>query len=677
VTISPERRTLLPMLGRTHGSRSATVCHWKCDDACAKPVPNTSSNPLFADVLRQVVQRRTVLAGSAAAAFAIGVAGTASPAAAAPGGAARARSGRLEFTPIDPVPSTVDAVTVPAGYDWSTIIAWGDPVVPGAPEFDLDAQTPEKQALQFGYNNDYLDIITRGNGRKGVLVANHEYTNDEIMFPDFASADPEVQLRNIRTAMYAHGMSVVEVERRGRFGAWTAVRDGRLNRRITVDTEFAVDGPAAGSDLLKTAADPTGTRVLGTLNNCAGSTTPWGTVLSGEENAQQYFRAAATPSTEERRYGITSTSGRGWFRADPRFDLQAEGYRNEPNRHFWVVEVDPEDPTSTPVKHTAMGRMKHEGAVVHVGGSGHVAAYMGDDEVFDYVYKFVSRDTIRPGNGRAARRANMSLLSDGDLYVARFSGDGDFEDGFDGTGQWLPLVVDGQSFVPGMSVEEVLVYTRVAGDRVGATKMDRPEEVEPSPLTGRVYIACTNNRARDGRVVRGEVADADAVNPRSPNKDGHVVELVEDGDDVRATTFTWNLLVVCGDPADTSIPTYFGGYDGPVSPISAPDNLAFDAQGNLWVSTDGQPGGIGYNDALHLVPVDGPERGRVQQFMAVPAGAETCGPVIDSETGSILVAVQHPGDTDAATFESPSSLFPYDGVARAPRPACIHIYRTS
>ncbi|MGJ7452589.1 PhoX family protein [Aquipuribacter sp. MA13-13] len=665
------------MLGRTHGTRSATVCHWKCDDACAKPVPNTTDNPLFADVLRQVVARRTVLAGSAAAAFTVGVAGSALPAAAAPGVPPRARSGRLDFTPIAPVPADVDAVTVPAGFDWSTIIAWGDPVAPGAPEFDADAQTPEKQAMQFGYNNDYLDILTRSNGRRGLLVANHEYTNDEIMFPDFASTDPEVQVRNIRTSMFAHGMSVVEVERRGRFGAWTAVRDGRLNRRIHVETEFAVDGPAAGSDLLKTVADPTGTRVLGTLNNCAGGTTPWGTVLSGEENAQQYFRAATTPSAEERRYGLTSGSGRGWYRADPRFDLRAEGYRNEPNRHFWIVEVDPDDPTSTPVKHTAMGRFKHEGAVVRVGGSGHVVAYMGDDETFDYVYKFVSRNTVRRGTSPAARRQNRTLLSEGDLFVARFDGEGDFTDGFDGSGTWLPLVVDGVSHVPGMSVEEVLVYTRIAGDRVGATKMDRPEEVEPSPTTGHVYIACTNNRSRDGRVVRGEVADADATNPRSPNKDGHVVELIEDGNDVRARTFTWNLLLVCGDPDDTSIPTYFGGYDGPVSPISCPDNLAFDQQGNLWVSTDGQPGAIGYNDALHLVPVTGPDRGRVQQFMAVPTGAETCGPIVDSVDGSVLIAVQHPGDTDDATYESPSSLFPYDGVAAIPRPGCIHIYRTS
>jgi uncharacterized protein len=663
-------RPVLPMHGRTRGSRSALTCHWKCDDACAKPAANTSGNPYFRDVVAAAVSRRAVLAGSAAA---LVVAGTAAPAAAAPRKKQEVGTGgTFGFVPIDPVPADVDAVTVSAGWTWSTVLAWGDPVENDAPPADPARITPEAQAKQFGYNCDYTTLLRTGNGNRGLLVVNHEYTNDELMFPAFDPAAPTVE--QVRVAMFAHGMSVVDVRRQGRHAPWQRDPRGRHNRRLHIETPFAIDGPAAGSDLLRTAEDPTGTRVRATLNNCAGGDTPWGTVLSGEENCQQYFRAPAEPTDAERRYGLTSPDGRSWYTADERFDMQVPGYRNEPNRFFWVVEVDPEDPTSTPVKHTAMGRFKHEGATIRLAPSGHAVAYMGDDEVFEYIYKFVSRDTFTKGGSAKARERNKRLLSEGDLYVARFTGDGDFERGFDGTGEWLPLVRDGRSQVPGMSVEEVLVFTRFAADRVGATMMDRPEDVEPNPVTGAVYAACTNNTSRDGRVVRGEVADADAANPRSPNKDGHVVEILEDGDDPRSRTFTWNLVLVCGDPDDPAVPAYFGGYEGPVSPISCPDNVAFDSRGNLWVSTDGAPRAIGYNDALHLVPVAGPERGRVQQFLAVPTGAETCGPVVDLEDESVFVAVQHPGETDDATYERPSSRFPYDGVFAGPRPGVIHVY---
>ncbi|WP_336922111.1 PhoX family protein [Aquipuribacter sp. SD81] len=658
------------MLGQTHGSRSASVCHWKCADACARPDENTSGNERFVDVARRALARRTsrrsVLAGSAAGAALAALSGIAPAAAAPKGRGAAARSGSLAFSPIAPVGNTVDAVTVPDGWRWETIIAWGDPVEADAPAWDPAHQTPEAQKKQFGYNNDYLDVVPfRGNGNRGLLVANHEYTNDELMFP--ATSDPAQRLLDLETAMYAHGMSVVEVRRRGKDAAWQPLRRSPFNRRITLDTEFVLDGPAAGSPLLRTSEDPTGTRVYGTLNNCAGSTTPWGTVLSGEENVDQYFTGAPDPTAREARYGL-NTAGRGWGAVQDRFDLSNAGTRNEPNRFNWVVEVDPEAPDEAPVKHTAMGRFKHEGAHVTIAASGHAVAYSGDDNRFDYLYKFVSRDTFRPGPSQAARRHNKTLLSDGDLYVAKFHGDGEgiAEGDYDGTGEWLPLYVDGRSMVPGFTAEEVLVYTRLAADAVGATGMDRPEDVEPSPVTGYVYMACTNNTRRTG-------AQVDEPNPRPNNKDGHVIELREDGDDATGTSFTWNILLLCGDPEDPTVTTYFGGWDGPVSPISCPDNVAFDDAGNLWVSTDGQPGTINYNDGLFLVPVEGPERGRVQQFLAVPTGAETCGPQVKARDGYVLVAVQHPGDLGGASYENPRSAFPYDGVFAGPRPACIQV----
>jgi secreted PhoX family phosphatase len=454
-------------------------------------------------------------------------------------------------------------------------------------------------------------------------------------------------------------------------------------------TEFTVDGPAAGDPLLQTKDDPTGTRILGTFNNCGGGTTPWGTVLSGEENFNQYFLAPATPRNA--RYGLQSTvvpgtNDRQWWTVEPRFNAQTPGYENEVNRFGWIVEIDPMDPTSTPVKHTALGRFKHEAATIRVAPSGQVVAYSGDDERFDYVYKFVSRGRYDASGTAAARRRNMTLLSDGDLYVARFTGDSPAaeidgtgtlpSDGaFDGAGDWLPLVKDGASMVPGMSVAEVLVFTRLAADAVGATKMDRPEDVEANPTTGTVYVALTNNTNR-GATGR---APADEANPKTGNRDGYVLELVETDNDPTRTTFAWSLLLVCG-PANTA-GTYFGGYDGPVSPISCPDNLAFDSAGNLWISTDGQPGTIGFDDALHKVTLTGSDRGLVEQFLAVPVEAETCGPVIHDRDGMVFVCVQHPGEN--GTWAAQRSYFPdyieagsqRRGRWGGPRPSVVQVYR--
>jgi uncharacterized protein len=364
-----------------------------------------------------------------------------------------------------------------------------------------------------------------------------------------------------------------------------------------------------------------------------------------------------------KRYGIADKSGRDWFRADPRFGTTNEP--NEPHRFGWIVEVDPFDPKAPPRKHTALGRFKHEAANISLTRDRRVAVYLGDDERFDYLYKFVSKKSFRHGGSWWARRHNKTLLEEGDLYVAKFSGVPSPE--YDGDGTWLPLTQHGESVVPGMTTEEVLVWTRLAADAVGATKMDRPEDVEPSPKTGKVYMACTNNTARTP-------AQVDAANPRAANKDGHVIEITETHGDAGATTFSWKILIVCGDPADPS--TYFSGFDkSEVSPISCPDNVAFDRAGNLWIATDGQPESLGLDDALLAVPVSGSERGHTQQFLAVPTGAETCGPIVDYDDRTAIVAVQHPGDVPGASTEAPKSLFPYDGTGQ-PRPSVIQVHRT-
>lgn len=455
---------------------------------------------------------------------------------------------------------------------------------------------------------------------------------------------------------------------------------GSYNRRITGTTPFELRGPAVGA-LTRTTADPTGARVLGTLNNCAGGLTPWGTVLSGEENFNQYFGTTGTVTADQqaklKRYGIAAApSGRKWERHDERFDVAREF--NETHRFGWLVEVDPWDPASTPVKHSAVGRFKHEGGTVHVTPDGTVVVYSGDDERFDYLYKFVSSRKINPGRTPAARAENMRILDEGTLYVATFSGNSPASEidgsgtlpsdgAFDGTGTWIPLLTvaasgAAQSHVSGMSAEEVAVYTRLAGDAVGATKMDRPEDVEPSPVTGKVYMALTNNTNRG----KAGYPAVDEANPRHTNKHGQVIEIT---DDHAGTRFGWNLLLVCGDPAAAD--TYFGGFDkSKVSPISCPDNVAFDPRGNLWISTDGNA--LGSNDGLYACVVEGANRGETKLFMTVPRGAETCGPVVTATRA--LVNVQHPGEDDAATPEAPLSHWP-DGGTSQPRPSTVVAWR--
>lgn len=667
----------LPLLMKDHvaGKRSAVTCALKCGNQCLGETCNTTSNGYFRDIVSSALSRRALLGGAAAGAVAIGVAGTtgATEAQAAPTlgpvPAEAADGSPLEFTAIEPVKYTVDELTVPEGFAWHPIITWGDKLFSDAPDFDWEHQTPEAQKVQFGYNNDYTEIqeILGSDGLRAVMFVNHEYTNENIMLPTTTSPEDIA-----RIGLAAHGLTVVELVRTSREQPYTYVIDGELNRRIVEDTPYAFTGPAAGSELLRTKDDPAGTTPLGTFGNCSGGLTPWGTLLSGEENFHSYFRAPGT-SAEDKRYGLADrATARGWENVDPRFDTRTAGYENEANRFGWIVEVDPWDPQSTPRKHTSLGRFKHEGANVIIAENGKAVAYSGDDEKFDYLYKFVSRDTYIEGD----KKHNMTLLENGDLYVAKFTGNSPAAEidgtgtvpadgSFDGSGEWLPLIVGGESQVAGMSVEQVLVHTRLAADKVGPTKMDRCEDVEPSLKSRKVYVACTNNSDR-GKTGK---AAADEANPRTENRDGHVIEIDEQGDQT-STAFAWNLLLVCGDPKTDT--TYFSGFPtDKVSPISCPDNLAFDSVGNLWISTDGAPDGIGYNDGLFRVTLDGAERGRVEQFLSVPVDAETCGPIVRDQDKSAFVSVQHPGED--GTYDAPTSMFPEFGAGRGPKPTVVQV----
>ena len=592
---------------------------------------NPSANPTMGEIISKRFSRRSFLQGSLAVSA---IAATVSPVALMTAEKAKAATGSAFSFPE--VEAGVDANHhVAEGYDADVLLRWGDALFTDSPEFDPKNQTADAQARQFGYNNDYVGFIPlEGAADHGLLVVNHEYTNPHLMFPGLVTiADGKVEQGplskdQVDVEMAAHGGTIVEIRRVD--GKWQVVRDGQYNRRITATTEMQLSGPAAGHDRLKTSADSTGTKVIGTINNCAGGVTPWGTYIMAEENFHGYFSGELPADHAEaanyERYGVPE-GGYDWANFYDRFDLSKEP--NEPNRFGWIVEVDVMDPNSTPKKRTALGRTKHEGAESIVSENGKVVFYLGDDERFDYVYKFVTEGSYNPDD----RAANMDLLDSGTLYAAKFNEDGSME--------WLPLV-HGQGPLTAengfASQADVLIETRRAGDLVGATKMDRPEDVQPNGVNGKVYVMLTNNTKRKDDQV-------DAANPRAENAFGHIIEISEAGGDFAATSGTWEVLLKCGDPSVADVGATFSTETTKNGWFGMPDNCAIDAAGRLWVSTDGNNNkATGRTDGLWAVDTEGDARATSKLFFRVPVGGELCGPLFTPDDETAFVAVQHPGD---------------------------------
>ncbi|MFN3868212.1 MAG: PhoX family protein [Hyphomicrobiaceae bacterium] len=558
-----------------------------------------------------------------------------------------------------------------AGYDADVLIRWGDKVLADAPAFDPKAQSAEAQSKQFGYNNDFLGFIPLdGKGDHGLLVVNHEYVNPELMFPGIGRVRgkemfDKLTAEQARIEMMAHGGSIIEIKRASdgaNKGKWAVVADSKYARRITADTEMRISGPAAGHDRMTTKADPTGTLVRGMLNNCAGGVTPWGTWLTCEENFNGYFWAKDKLDQVEgaaalKRYGVPA-EWYAWAKFDDRFDITKEP--NEPNRFGWVVEIDPLDPTSQPVKRTALGRFKHEGAGNTINRDGRFVVYQGDDERFDYVYRFVTRKAVDPRN----RAANKDILDDGTLYVARFDADG--------TGVWLPLV-HGEGPLTAASgfrdQGDVVINARIAADLLGATKMDRPEDIEVNRRSGKVYLMLTNNDKRTSVAT-------DAANPRSANAFGHIIEITPAGGDHAAPTFQWEILVQCGDPAVATVGATFNPRTSKSGWFGMPDNCAVDDMGRLWVATDGNDDKTGRTDGIWAMETKGEARGTSKLFFRCPVGAEMCGPEFTADLETFFVAVQHPGEGDKdnpSTFDKPSTRWPDFKSGVPPRPAVVAI----
>jgi uncharacterized protein len=526
--------------------------------------------------------------------------------------------------------STADTLTAPEGYTVQVIAQWGEPAGlsgENAP-FKWDASnTAAEQEVQLGMHHDGIHFYPQGSGSTaGLLVMNHEYVDEGLLFSDgLANWSRE----KVRKAQAAHGVSVIEVQDKD--GRWQIVRPSPWARRITANTPCSVSGPAAGHALLRTAADPAGRRVLGTINNCASGKTPWGTYLTCEENFIFYFNGPKEPSAHERRWGLRpgNPAGGRWHEHDERFD--ATRHPNEINRFGWVVEIDPFNPSHTPVKRSALGRAAHEGATVATTKDGRAVVYMGEDARFEYIYKFVSRDKIKPGG----YRENAELLDHGTLYVARFDADG--------SGRWLPLV-QGQgplTVANGFADQgEVLIKSRQASDALGATKMDRPEWIDIDQQ-GWVYCTLTNNSNRGG----DKMPAVDAANPRANNTMGHIIRWKDEGD-FSGETFRWNHFVLAGDAKNERAEAQ-GNIKGDA--FACPDGLWVDGRGVLWIQCDMSTSAMGKGDLKNLgnnaMLAADPRTGEIRRFLVGPAGCEITGATGTPDGRTMFINIQHPGET--------------------------------
>jgi secreted PhoX family phosphatase len=649
------------------------------DDGVSNPSHNLSLTDVVERTLAARPSRRRLLLGGLGAAtlpFLAGIAGCGgdddndSPAPAA-------TETPLGFTAT--ATSSGDAVVVPAGYVASAILPWGEPINALAPAWKPDASnSAADQEQQVGDNHDGMwffgfNAAANGYGQRsdeGLLVCNHEYINPEYFHaPDTDPADwmAPFTFEKARKAQAAHGATVAHVKRAAD-GSWEHVKSSPYNRRIHGNTPMTLQGPAAGHPLMRTAADPSGTEVLGMLNNCGNGWTPWGTYLTCEENWNGYFGAPTSGATiapgfedqkaeilaGQSRYGITTTGfGYRWHTVDPRFD--ADVNPNEPHRFGWIVEIDPFAPASKPVKRTAMGRIKHENASLVIAPNGKVVVYMGDGERNEYVYKFVSSGTFDTANPTSA--ANRRLLEDGMMYVARFDAGAATGDNM-GSGVWIPLVFGQNGLTPEngfASQADVMIKTRQAADRVGATMMDRPEWVAANPKkAGEVFVTMTNNNRRggttsnkpDGSTSAGSARPpVDDANPRANNVWGHIVRWNETGGDAAALTFDWDIFVLAGQPS-VAAPRAPSANITLDNLFNSPDGLAFDSFGRLWIQTDGSYSntgdfaGMGNNQML----VADVQTKEIRRFLVGPSGCEVTGITWTPDRKTMFVNIQHPGE---------------------------------
>lgn len=655
-----------------------------------EPQCNTSDNLNFYEVMEAHVKRRSFMVGGLAT-ISTGIFGSAL---ASKGALAQSASptGLLGFTPV-PV-SYEDTVVVPEGYKVQVLGAWGEPITGDMPAYSA-SNTGAEQGMQIGQHHDGMHFFPiDGSSEDGLLVVNHEYIEPRFLHAEkwkgqaidgsdvVYDADGMRDDDEVLKEMNAHGVSIYRVTRQGD-GSWAIVSDPH-NRRVTALTEIEIGGPVRGSDHVRTKFSPDGTKTRGTVNNCAHGVTPWGTYMAAEENWAGYFsntdQLDQKPDLprEHARYGVSTNpqGGRyGWHLAKSgadefvRFNASSigasatEDYRNEPNTYGYMVEIDPFDPTSTPVKRTALGRFAHEGVVFAPAVEGApVVCYSGDDSRFEYIYKFVSEGVYVPGE------TDGSILDSGTLYVAKFNDDG--------TGEWIALAPGRNGLTPAngfRDLADILVNTRLAADLVGATKMDRPEWGTVDPNSGEVYFTLTNNSRRTQ-------AQVDAVNPRAENNFGQIVRWRYENADHTRDGFEWDLFVIAGTPRQSA--TFAGQTLDDSSTFACPDGIWCDGSSRLWIQTDMGDLGPDYEGPLKAFGMNGmlaadPATGEIRRFLTGPWGQECTGVITTPDQRTMFVNFQHPGGhasaEDFAAGNFGSGWPDYNG--NVPRSATIVITR--
>ena len=565
---------------------------------------------------------------------------------------------RLSFQGLPPMLDPLfDGVQVPHGYEVQVVFAWGDPVEHSAPPFRGDAsESAEDQRKQAGQNHDGMHFFPLDDSSDhGLLAVNHEYFNPTL-HPNGPTYEgglrPKAELDKERAAM---GVSIVEIKR-SKDGSWQLVKNSSYNRRIHGDTPIFLSGPLKGHDQLKTEADPEAIQVLGTLANCAMGVTPWGTYLTCEENIQDLFKNGDEEDLKSRPthsyYHLSSKPPFDWHMREERFDATPRnrpfgGYVNEPHRFGYVVEINPYDPKSYPIKRTAMGRLIRECATLSLGSDQRMAFYMADDSRGEFLYKFVPTGRYLASNPDDHHK----LLDEGVIYVAQCDENG--------KGQWLPLVHGAHNLTTehGFADQaDILLNTRKAARVAGGTTMDRPEWVAVHPDSKEVYVSLTNNHKR---------GDSEPLNPANPRKDnihGHILRIREEDQNPTATGFEWDIYLLAGDP-EAKEPEHRGNIKGDI--FSSPDGLFIDQRGQLWIATDYADGAeemqaFGCNQLL----VSNPETREVKRFLVGPRGCEVTGITMNPDQSCLFVNIQHPGGSFPAG----------DGTSR-PRSATLAIWK--
>ena len=541
------------------------------------------------------------------------------------------KQGLLQFKPVSITEAQDLWPAISDDYQFQILIPWGTPLQPNGPDFQWP-QTAENQLQQLGIGHDGMSFfslnrkgVNSADNQHGLLVVNHEFGRNSHVLGKML---PE-NLDEVRASQYAHGVSILELK--NEHGIWQRI-SSPLNRRIHVNTPVEFSGPVSGHALLETAS---GNNARGTVNNCSSGQTPWGTYLTCEENFNGYFGAMGswelTPA--QMRYGFTRHGfGYGWHNFDARFDLSNKDFHNEENRFGWVVEIDPLQPDSTPVKRTALGRFKHEGVAITVGKDERIVAYMGDDQRFDYIYKFVSSDSWK-----TMRSKGISPLDEGKLYVAKFNDDN--------TGQWLELSIENPRLSGHFKDQaEILVFARLAADILGATPMDRPEWTTVAD-NGDVYCSLTNNSKR---------SEANAANPMAPNPHGHIIKWHDSYSHI-GLNFTWDIFIMARDTHDSE------------DSFSAPDGLWADQDGRLFIQTDGRQES-GMNNQLLVADT---RTGEVRRLFTGVPGAELTGMAVTPDRRNLFINIQHPGNGDPGISNFPVE---FDGES-IPRDATIVISR--